>query len=310
MENPIKNGEAVEHDQEALVEKIYDEVSVQKKKDPANPEKETPLLEGVAPERVKRVIQESLARMDSFIEAADRDEATGLKIDKETAEKIGAIWIYSGVGTYDLPYKPNDNPRLRKSFMAGTNRERIDHTVLLARRIAEARSGKRLPLKKGGSKEERKAYTEAMKEMMAEFAPYIVFGGHENENQDIEEVLERDGIIIPQEKVSIIRRKDGEKMYSTADQVEHFISPEEVRDKEVAFVSNDIHLNRILLILKKIIEKYPDHLPQGKPVHLFPTPTMPSGREEFKYMEASNIIRYIYDFKRAAEEPYPYTLER
>jgi hypothetical protein len=142
-----------------------------------------------------------------------------------------------------------------------------------------------------------------MKHIMLTFGPHIVFGGYEDENQDVEAVLQREDTIIPPEKVSIIGK--GHCMKTTADQVQHSESPNDIRHKELAFVSNDAHLNRILHILRR----YPDHMPDGKKVNLFPIRTSKEGLDEFTLMEVAGLITYIYTFHRAAIEPYPYTID-
>lgn len=302
---------AIEHQKDSRIEQIYAEALKQTKKDGGDPDKtrQIPLLDGVSPEQTKKQIAESLERMDSFIAVADRDKAGGLKISKETAEKIGSIWVFSGVGTFDQAIRPEDNRDLTPPFLEGTTRQRMNHAVLLSRRIAEAKSGKSLVLKGQASAKEIKAHNQKTKEILAQYGPRIIFGAFEDQNKNAEEVLEREGMVIPKENVTIVRMQNGEHMQSTADQVENFYTPKEAMNKEVAIISNDIHLNRILLILAKAVEQYPGRLPGGKPVHLFPVPTRIDGREEFSIMEAVKALEYIYEYRRAAKQPYPYVLD-
>lgn len=297
-ENPSKHAEAID---EASLEQIWDSAINQN-----DGGKTRAALEKADKGEAFEILRGALERIDIFENTADKDQLSGMKISRDTAERIGSIWLFSGSGLYDKPLKEIDGPALTKEFLKGANRRRIDHGVWLARRIAEMRSGEAITLPKGASLAEKGVYYKKMKEMMAEFSPYIIFGGHDIENKDVENVLEREGIIIPKEKVAIATRKDGLPMKTTTDQVRSFESPEEVRDKEVAFVSDGTHLNRIL----HIAGKFHDNLPDGKAVNLFPSPTPEYGREEFAQMEARGLLAYIYRDEVAAKEPYPYTLER
>ena len=271
-------------------------------------------LEKIDKPKALEILRVAAQRMRVFEALADADKANNLQISPEVAEKIGSIWLFSGVGTYDKPLKeertidgktyPGDNPLLAdKPFLLGGNRRRINQGIWLARRIAEARSGKKI---EAVPPEKLPEQREAIKKLIAEYGPYIVFGGYDIENIEAEELLEQERTVMPKEKVLIAIRKDGVPMKTTTDQVHYFESPEEVRDMQVAFVSDGTHLNRILHIAKK----FPEHLPIGKPVNLFPSAIPEYGREEFANMELQGLLAYMYKDHVAAEEPHPYTLER
>lgn len=271
-------------------------------------------LEHVNKAEALEIVRASLGRMAEFESAADKDKADGLKISREVAERIGSIWIFSGVGTYDKPVKTErtidgkkyrgDNDKLKdKKFLHWSNRRRISEGVLLARRIAEARSGKKI---EAVSFNELPEQREEIKKLIAEYGPYIIFGGYDIENIEAQELMDRETSVIPAEKMKIAKRKDGIPMETTPDQIKYYESPEDVRDKEVAFVSDGTHLNRIL----HIAQKFPQNLPPGKPVNLFPARTPEYGRQEFADMEAKGLLAYIYRYQSAATEPYPYIIER
>jgi hypothetical protein len=271
------------------------------------------------------MLRSSLERMADFEALADADRTNNLKISPEVAEKIGSIWLFSGVGTYDKRIKDEriidgrkydgDNPAFAdKPFMLGSNRRRILQGVWLARRIAEARSGKTI---EPASIENLHEQREAIKKLIAEYGPYIIFGGYPIENIEAEELLDQERTVMPKEKVRIATRPDGIPMATTTDQLKYFESPQEVQDMDIAFVSDGTHLNRIL----HIAGKFPEHLPKGKPVNLFPSQTPDTGknltgepfehgRENFADMEAQGLLAYYYNFKVAEKEPYPYTAER
>lgn len=257
----------------------------------------------------------ALQRMKSFEAAADRDRANGLEISRETAEQVENVWIFSGVGTLRTAVKDpdpkknykGDNPALIKEFLKWGNRRRFMHGMLVAQRIAEARSGKRLPGNLMGKSAEDYGRAEAVRAFMRTHGPMITFGGFFQENDEAKEERARPSNGIPTEKFAIVEPAPGEPEWkTTTDQVKHFQEPLALRGRKVALVSDDVHLNRIV----HIAGRFHEHLPEGKPLYLFPSVLPQYGRQEYEDMELQGLLAYVYCDRVAAAEPYPYTLQR
>jgi hypothetical protein len=258
-------------------------------------------------EKLKEIISVELARIDEFENVALLEQHNRFHISKETADTIGAIWILSGPGSYDEPFKPNDNPKLRedKPWLGWMDRDRILRGVGLARKIAEMRSGMPQDRSSATTIAEKKEHT---KELISDLGPYIIYYGYEVENQKAREVIARDGMIIPPERLIIIdRTPEGEPLKVTSDQVRSFTLPDDpaIKGKEVAIVSHGTHLNRAFHMLNLY-----KPLPEGSKPYAVPVATPAEGREAFAKMEIAGLIRYSRiepkEKRTAAEEPYPY----
>jgi hypothetical protein len=247
------------------------------------------------PKRLKHVAAQALARIVELEFVARQP----IVINPETAEDIGTIWIFSGTGSYDAPFKPEDNPRwLESPWMGGADRSRMMRATYLARIIAETRSGQPIPTgPKFGTKR-----VQATRELIAEFGPDIVYSGYPIENRNAEAVLKRPSTIIPPEKVTII---DGD-LKVTADQVNTFRYPDGTgsREKEVLMVSGATHL---AARIPHIINKYKPFV-EGALPYVSPVRTPEVGRRQSALMEARGLLWYIYGAKLATEESYPYQL--
>jgi hypothetical protein len=247
------------------------------------------------PEVLKQVAAQALARIVELEFVAQQP----IVINPETAEDIGTLWIFSGTGSYDAPFKGEDNPRWREeSWMGGADRSRMMRATYLARKIAEARSGQSIP-------KETKIDTkrvQAARELIAEFGPDIVYSGYPIENRNAEAVLERPSTIIPLEKVTII---DGD-LKVTADQVKTFRYPDSPRskDKEVLMVSG---ATQLAARIPHIINKYKPFV-EGSLPYVSPVRTPEGGRRQSALMEARGLLWYIYGAKLADEKPYNYQL--
>lgn len=257
----------------------------------------------------------ALHRMKLFETVADHDRDTGLEISRETAEKIKNVWIFSGVGTLRKPVKEpdpeknrkGDNPTLIKEFLKWGNRRRFMHGMLVARRIAEARSGKQIPGKLIGDAPADSESAEAVRNFMQADGPRITFGGFFAENDEAKEERSKSTNGIPPEKFLIVEPAPGEPEWkTTTDQVKHFQEPLAVRRMTVALVSDDVHLNRIL----HIAGRFHEYLPEEKPLYVFPSALPEYGRQEYEDMELQGLLAYVYRDRVATVEPYPYTLQR
>lgn len=226
-----------------------------------------------------------------------------LHVTEEDAANIGTIWVLSGTGSYDSRFKPQDNPKLiEKPWMGGWDRARLSRGALLARKIAEARSGVSLESGAPSDIDRRKQQT---RELIAEYGPELVYNGYPCEMDNLEQLLERPGIIIPREKVTILH---GEELKITADQVRTFRYPDVpgIQDKEVAIVSHAAHLGARVL---HMLEHYKP-LGEGRVPYMSPIAMPAEGLHEAATMEPRGLLFYalLADPAVAATEPHPYQL--
>ncbi len=258
------------------------------------------------------VLGAALARMKLFEEMAEHDRANGLAISRKVGNEIENVWIFSGVGTLRKPVKDpdpeknykGDNPALIKEFLKWGNRRRFLHGLLVAQRIAEARSGQRVPGKLMSDSPADAQSADAVRDFMREYGPVITFGGFFAENDEAKMERSRPTNGIPPEKFVIIEPLAGEAEWkTTADQVKHFQEASVVRGMTVALVSDDIHLNRIL----HIAGHFHDYLPKERPLYLFPSVLPEYGREEYEDMELQGLLAYVYRDQVAAAQAYNYT---
>lgn len=261
------------------------------------------------------MLRSALQRMKLLEATADCDKANGLQISRESAERIENVWIFSGVGTLRKPVKDpepakgykGDNPALIKEFLKWGNRRRFLHGILLAQRIAEARSGRQVPGSLLGESMEDYDRAEAVRDFMRSYGPFITFGGFFQENDEAKDVLTQPGNGIPAERFVLVEPAPGEPEWkTTTDQVKHFQEPPAIRGMTVALVSDDVHLNRIL----HIAGRFHEHLPKGEPLYLFPSALPAHGRQEYEDMELQGLLAYVYRDGVAAAEPYPHTFAR
>lgn len=257
----------------------------------------------------------ALQRMKLFEAAADHDRAAGLEICRETAEEIENVWIFSGVGTLrkavkDPDPKKNyrgDNPALIKEFLKWGNRRRFLHGLLVAQRIAEARSGQQIPGKLISDSPADRQRADAVRDFMRKYGPMITFGGFFAENDEAKTERSRPTNGIPPEKFVIVEPAPGEPEWkTTTDQVKHFQEALAVRGMTVALVSDDIHLNRIL----HLAGHFHDYLPKERPLYLYPSVLPEYGRQEYEDMELQGLLAYVYRDQVAAGQAYTYTLQR
>ncbi len=269
-----------EHTIKKQIEKIYKDALA-----------EHPEFGKIKKEKIIAIIGKELERIASFEAAAERDAKHGFAIDPKTANRIGAIWVFSGPGTYEKRFKNGDKFE-KYPWAAWMDKIRLNHAASLAKKIAEIKSGVASP------KDPAKT-----RKMIAEYGPYIVYNGFLEENSAFERMLERGGAILPAEKVKIIHAK----LETTVDQIRTFELPDDpsVNDKEVALVSHAPHLDRILHMLPQY-----DVLQRGSKPFLFPVPTPQAGKEQFAAMEIRGLLYRIFLTKDATEKSYSYTVLR
>jgi hypothetical protein len=256
---------------------------------------EHPEFEEVGEDRLRAIIDATLGRIALFEAAARRR----LAISPEVAENIGTIWVLSGTGSYDERFKGEDPPCFRdKLWMGGFDRARLSRGALLARKIAEVRSGRSAVRGTMDNLPVRKAAT---KELIAQYGPAIVYNGYPCETEFVEKLLDRDGIVMPKEKVKIIHAD----LKVTTDQVRTFTYPDDpsARDKEVAILTHAPHLARVLHMANRY-----KPFAEGAVPYVAPVATPDAGRRDFALMETRGLLYYTYLRHDAAEKPHSYEL--
>jgi len=263
--------------------------------------KQHPSLMEYGETRLKNIIVGDLGRIDAFEAAAIEDEKSHFAVTPEVAEKTGAIWVFSGPGTYEQPSKQQDTVYRNLAWTRWMDRDRLQRAAILARKIAEVRSGAKHNPSKHISAERRAQ----LKKMMGEYAPQIIYNGAHSEDEVLKNVMSREGVIFPGEKVTIIDKE----ILNTVDQMKTFELPPEVTvdGKEVALISHAPHLDRILHFLSRY-RPFSDNAT----ARLFPLPTLTEARKEYTTMEIRAILYYIFlsPNKDANEDIYPYVLNK
>jgi hypothetical protein len=250
-------------------------------------------------ERIRAFIGREIDRIKGLEEDACGDKENRFDISDEIAEKVAAIWVFSGPGTYDLPYK--DDRYRDYPWAHGMDRARLDRAAILARKIAQKRSGQSFGGEGLSSVGEQKEKTKAL---IREFGPKIIYNGTEVENATVEDVLAREGIIIPKGNVEVLKSR----IDNTVDQIRTFQVPQglDIEGKEIALISHAPHLERAL----HMIGRY-QPLPKGAMPRLFPISTPEEGRETYAEMEIRGMLYYIFiSPDRDATEEIPPALSR
>ena len=253
-----------------------------------------------APERdIREIIGSTLFRIGEFEAAARRP----LHVSPETAADIGTIWVLSGPGNYDMPFKPQDNPKLQadKPWLAWFDRARMNQGARLARKVAEIRSGQRI---EPASINDLPAQVAESKELIRKYGPYVAYNGYPVETEFAERLLERDGIIVPKDKAHIIHGD----LKVTTDQITSFTYPDDVeaQGKEVAIVTHAPHLAARVLHMANRYQPFFD----GSVPYVVPVATPQAGRREFAMMEARGQLFYMLKKGDAARDPHPYQFVR
>ncbi|MCX6702306.1 MAG: hypothetical protein NTW60_00300 [Candidatus Wolfebacteria bacterium] len=223
-----------------------------------------PVLKGIPEDGVRSFIGDVLGEIDSLEQVGERDKQE-IHLSDEDAKKIAAIWVFSGPGTYDKSSKKDRYENYK--WAENMDRNRLNYAARLAKRVAEANSG--IPAEKT-SLAELEGQKQRTKEKIRNYGPTIIYNGTPVENAVVEDVLEREEVIIPKEKVEIIEKS----IDNTIDQIKSF------------------------------------RLPEGAKVKAFPLPTPEPGKEEYAEMEIKGILYYalVSQEKKASEEPYPYSV--
>lgn len=144
------------------------------------------------------------------------------------------------------------------------------------------------------------------------YGPFLMYASAPWQNSHVRHVLELErkaGIfLIPDDKLIMYgkftnRRGDEKPIVSTADQIEglHFPPFEEKSPpRRIVIVSHPAHLLRIVHLLGK----YPDSIPNGTVLQLFPIPTPKSAGNEYSEAELLGTLAYVFKKNRATLAPY------
>jgi hypothetical protein len=257
---------------------------------------ENPSLNSIAESRVRGLIEASLSAIRNLEEIGRRD-LHDFSISPDIAEKIGAVWVISGAGTYDEPFKKD--PYQGIWWARYMDRARINYGTRILRKITETKEDKR----HNGSistVEERK---HDLRQAILEDGPIVIYNGSGPENDTVRDVLTREGVIIPAEICYIQKEPTANTVVAIKSLHLPEILKKEIKGKEVAIVAHGPQLQRIAHIMGKY---YP--FGEDTQVRFFPIPTPPGGEVEYAIKEARGIVYYALVKNEAAENPHPYLL--
>lgn len=256
---------------------------------------ENPQLKGVAETELTKLIIQALAEIDRLERAAKEHRrllAEGkIPVPAKSLIKLKALWVLSGPGLYRQPFKEDryrDRPWAQ--FMG---RHRLAYAGMLMRRVAETISGE-MPTAK-----------DIQKQLLLRYAPYLIFNGRPDENFDVQNILDEENIIIPQEKVWIPKTS----IDKTIDQVKGLTLPPDLEVKsgdEIGIVSHVPHLMRVSHMLNRYKQSLP--FPADTIIRAFPLPTPSLGIPEYQNQEVKGLLYYVFVSSEATAEPHPYAI--
>jgi hypothetical protein len=259
--------------------------------------KEHPSFTTFPQDEIRRLIRASIDEIAELQAVGEKDKPR-FQVPAEVLQNVGAIWVFSGPGTYDQPTK--DDSYAQYSWARWHDRERLNHAAMLARKVAEIKSGEGPVTGFEASLQEKIGKT---REMIEQFGPEIVYNGTKLEDDTVESVLGRRGVIIPRDKVEI-RRGD---FRNTLDQIRDFeLPPGFDSSLELALIAHAPQFLRITRMLNAAMEDLKPPFPAGTKIRLFPVAIERSGLKEYSTMEVKGLLKYHYIDGVATVAPYPY----
>ncbi|OGZ01784.1 MAG: hypothetical protein A2946_03970 [Candidatus Liptonbacteria bacterium RIFCSPLOWO2_01_FULL_53_13] len=270
------------------------------------------------PEQIKGLIA-GIAHEIAHLEEVGEREKARIEMPAEVVRNIGAVWAFSGVGTYERPVKDEKERPVYQSpsWLRWADRLNLNHMAMLALTVAEVRS--REEFDAGSFSPDTHEGNRNIKELVGRFGPPIIYNGTESENDVLAEVLASPDKIIPRDrtleaivpgsKVTIIRGTAERPIVNTLDVVKTFHLPFDFgENQELAIVAPAPQLARIMRMVKNH-RPFPEHTK----VRLFPVPTLREGKKEYAKMEILGILSYALlkkvDGKAVADaESYPYAV--
>ena len=231
---------------------------------------EHPEFKEIPVSELKSVIQTALLEIVELENAADLQKDLA-DLTPEVVEKIKALWVFSGPGTYNDVFIADRYKDY--SWTRGMDHDRVAYAEWL--------------------------YCNIMK--INKNDPTVIYNGSDQQNAVLREVVRRGEIKIPNEKMLII----GENIQNTVDQIRTFILPKSLHksEHEIGLVSHAPHLMRIAHTLNHF-----EIIPKDMTVRLFPIATVEDGKEEYAISEIKGLLYYIFLGKNAKSIAYPYII--
>lgn len=247
-------------------------------------------------EEMKSIIRTMLHEIEELYTVAN-PEIAAKALTPEIAQKIVAVWDFSGAGTYYEPTKDDAYQNVR--WADNADHDRLNYSAFLARKIAELRAtGTTLH----GSMETHNERIASAKRFMSENGPTIIYNGREDENDAARRIREHNSIV-PPEKFDI----SGTGITKTSHQIRDFKLPENLHQpgKEIVLVSHVEQFPRIL----RMLQHYKT-IPADMTIRLCPIATPKNGREEYALWEGRGLLYYtlLSPNHEAEKKPYPHTI--
>ncbi len=286
-ETPHFIEQEAQQETERLVDKIYQESLA-----------EHPEFQNISEGEVKDLIRSAAEEIKILEQSADRTLAVAA-LTPDIAEKLSAIWIFSGPGTYDSRPDPVQTYG-QYPWTQGMDRARINYAAWLTRKIAEIKSGQE---KQAKPKRQITDRIEQTKALIDAYGPALMYNGSTIANEAVADALDQPGGIMPESKVHIFEND----FRKTIEQIKTFSLPADLHTagNEIGLVSHAPHLMRIA----RMLNRHPV-LPTDMNVRLFPIATPAGKSEEYATMEIKGLLYYVFLSKDhdATPEPYPHTV--
>lgn len=224
-------------------------------------------------ENIRNIVAQEIASFETARPQATKD--------------IGAVWVFSGPGTFLSPLKGRD-----EDWMAWMNHLRLSTGILLVLQVTS------LTL--------NKSIQEVTKNDVERSGPPLIYNGIPIENDDFRSVINLPQFPLPKGKIIIIDEveKNGikSKIRNTREQVMSF--PRQLLGNPIsgaiALVSHATHLPRIL----RYMNKYRT-IPNNRfPIRCFPIHSDPKWAAIDASREIEDVCRYLA-MGHLSENPYP-----
>ena len=220
------------------------------------------------------------------------------------------VYIDSGPGPYNYKMlesgktEVDDTQYQKWPWSRKMDRVRIRAAYALSAMV----TAKRIEEASGVSKPASQLTTEDFQK----YGPYLMYASAAWQNSHIRHVLELEreagAFLIPEDKLIMYerftsRRGEEKPIVDTADQIEGLHFPpfqENAPPRRIVMVSHPAHLMRILHMLGR----YPDSIPNGTVLQLFPIPTPKSAGNEYSEAELLGTLAYVFKKNRATLAPY------
>jgi hypothetical protein len=221
---------------------------------------------------------------------------------KDEAQRIKAIWVLSGPGTYLEPVSNSPGDQIYRneamSWAHGMDHQRLERSAWLMRKTVELISGQ--DFSESGKTPKDPVRIAELKAAIAEIGPYLIYNGVPAQNEVANSVLDQSTVIVPKERFFIPLGQ----IERTVDQVKNFALPPGVEwqsDDIMVVDTSDCHFSRLLRMMEHF---RPSPFDQTAIVQAFPTPTTEAGRKTYAAMEMQGTMDYIAR-GMASQKPYP-----